>query len=120
MSIEAMKQEPVAWVREHELPLAPGDAFSWVETFVHKTPLYTTPPAARQWVGLMDEDREILEAVRREMDEDDDGNAPGHGHRIPGIWDEDNGDLAGKPCAWCLTWAKFTALIEREKNGGQA
>jgi hypothetical protein len=38
-------QEPVAWVREHELPLAPGDAFSWVETFVHKTPLYTTPPS---------------------------------------------------------------------------
>jgi hypothetical protein len=42
----AEKQEPVAWVREHELPLAPGDAFSWVETRVHKTPLYTTPPAA--------------------------------------------------------------------------
>jgi hypothetical protein len=52
-------QEPVAWVREHELPLAPGDAFSWVETFVHKTPLYTTPPAAqRQWAGLTDEERD--------------------------------------------------------------
>jgi hypothetical protein len=44
----AEKQEPVAWVREHKLPLAPGDAFSWVETLVHKTPLYTTPPAAAQ------------------------------------------------------------------------
>jgi len=43
----ATVQEPVAWVREHELPLAPGDAFSWVETFVHKTPLYMHPaPAA--------------------------------------------------------------------------
>jgi hypothetical protein len=53
-------QEPVAWVREHELPLAPGDAFSWVETFVHKTPLYTTPPAAqRQWVGLTDEEHRV-------------------------------------------------------------
>jgi hypothetical protein len=52
-----VQQEPVAWVREHELPLAPGDAFSWVETFVHKTPLYTISPAAqRQWVGLTDEE----------------------------------------------------------------
>jgi hypothetical protein len=56
---QSEKQEPVAWVRKHELPLAPGDAFSWVETRVHKTPLYTTPPAA-QWVGL---DREIAIAV---------------------------------------------------------
>jgi hypothetical protein len=44
----AEKQEPVAWVREHELPLAPCDAFSWVETLMHKTPLYTTPPAQRK------------------------------------------------------------------------
>jgi len=44
---ESERAEPVAWVREHELPLAPGDAFSWVETLVHKTPLYTTPPAAQ-------------------------------------------------------------------------
>ena len=53
----AAQQEPVAWVREHELPLAPGDAFSWVETFVHKTPLYTSPPASRPWVGLTDDER---------------------------------------------------------------
>lgn len=52
---EAEKQEPVAWVREHELPLAPKDAFSWVETFVHKTPLYTHPQPQREWVGLTDE-----------------------------------------------------------------
>lgn len=29
------------------------------------------------------------------------GNAPGHGHSVPGIWDSDNGELAGKECAWC-------------------
>lgn len=22
----------------------------------------------------------------------------------PGIWDDDNGALAGKPCAWCIAW----------------
>jgi hypothetical protein len=62
------------------------------------------------------EDLAILEAVRREMDEDDGGNAPGHSHSRPGIWDDDNvPSKAGKPCAWCLTWSKFTALIERER-----
>jgi hypothetical protein len=51
------KVEPVAWVREHEFELAPGDAFSWVETVIHKTPLYTTPPQ-RTWVGLTEEDKQ--------------------------------------------------------------
>jgi hypothetical protein len=60
---------------------------------------------------LSAEDRAILEAVHREMDEQDGGNAPGHAHEIPGIWDDDNGAKSGKPCAWCLTWSKFTALI---------
>ena len=32
------------------------------------------------------------------------GNAPGHGHDIPGIWDSDNGELAGKECGWCQVW----------------
>lgn len=60
------------------------------------------------------EDQAILEAVYREMDNgDDDGNAPGHAHRRPGIWDSDNEPgIAGKPCAWCLTWAKFTRLAK--------
>lgn len=35
-----------------------------------------------------------------------DGNAPGHGHEVAGVWDSDNGKLAGKPCGWCAVWAK--------------
>jgi hypothetical protein len=35
------------------------------------------------------------------------GNAPGHGHSVPGIWDDDNiRGLAGKSCAWCAVWNK--------------
>lgn len=76
-----------------------------------------TAPPTREWVGLTEEDREILEAVRRELDRgNQDGNAPGHGHEVPGIWDSDNGARAGKPCAWCLTWKKFTTLIDREST----
>lgn len=43
------------------------------------------------------------------------GNAPGHGHSVPGIWDSDNGELAGKECAWCKVWATATALLEGTK-----
>ena len=32
------------------------------------------------------------------------GDAPGHSHDIVGIWDSDNGVLAGKECAWCKAW----------------
>ncbi len=34
------------------------------------------------------------------------GNAPGHGHETPGVWDDDNGPLAGKPCKWCAAWKR--------------
>ncbi|MCV0420095.1 MAG: hypothetical protein K5804_17780 [Microbacterium sp.] len=50
--------------------------------------------------------REIVCAVVREIPHRDTsrGNAPGHGHSIAGVWDEDNGALAGTECAWCKTW----------------
>jgi hypothetical protein len=38
------------------------------------------------------------------------GNGPGHGHQIPGVWDDDNGALAGKPCAWCALWKRIVAF----------
>ena len=75
----------------------------------HETPCTT----------LSDEDKAILEAVRRELDDGDRKNAPGHAHQIPGIWDSDNGKKAGKPCAWCLTWSKFTALIDRDTSSNK-
>jgi hypothetical protein len=49
----------------------------------------------------------VIEAVVREIPNRDHKrgyNAPGHSHNIPGIWDDDNGVLAGKECAWCKAW----------------
>lgn len=57
--------------------------------------------------------REILSAVVRELgDDEDDGNAPGHGHSVPGVWDSDNGAKAGTICAWCKAWSLAKAAIE--------
>jgi hypothetical protein len=50
----------------------------------------------------------VVAAVKREVPErftsHARGNAPGHGHSISGVWDDDNGALAGKECAWCKAW----------------
>lgn len=51
----------------------------------------------------------VVAAVKREIPErftlHSRGNAPGHGHSTPGVWDDDNGALAGKECAWCKAWS---------------
>lgn len=52
--------------------------------------------------------QEVVDAVKREaadrVTHTSHGNAPGHCHSISGVWDGDNGALAGKECAWCKTW----------------
>ncbi|WP_321837848.1 hypothetical protein [Pseudomonas kulmbachensis] len=53
--------------------------------------------------------QEVLAAVKREVPErftsHARGNAPGHSHSISGVWDDDNGVLAGKESAWCKAWS---------------
>lgn len=39
-------------------------------------------------------------------------NAPGHSHRVPGVWDEDNGISANLPCLWCWDWEKLGKELE--------
>jgi hypothetical protein len=74
-ALAAPVQEPVAWIwkyanGEEEVVFAPPrhvDA-SYVDAPSTITPLYTTPPAQRQWVGLTDEEIKgsdwVLSAVK--------------------------------------------------------
>jgi len=55
MSIEAMKQEPVAWMTNAEQETTAEYLFSHMQTPIHDIPLYTAPPK-REWVSLTDED----------------------------------------------------------------
>ena len=47
-----------------------------------------------------------------------DGNAPGHGHLIPGVWDADasNGDKGGTDCKWCADWSDFRQALSQAKG----
>jgi len=60
-----------------------------------------------------DEYRELLRELLVQLCENpgirEDGNAPGHAHEVSGVWDDDNDELAGKPCAWCAVWARAVA-----------
>lgn len=51
-----------------------------------------------------------------------DGNAPGHGHTIPGVWDKGNGELAGRKCVWCEVWQEALEVhaAAQAKQGGAA
>ncbi|WP_175712164.1 hypothetical protein [Burkholderia ambifaria] len=70
--------------------------------------------------------RDFLDAITREVqrgayDRPYRGteNAPMHGHKVPGIWDSDNGAKAGTQCAWCATWnAARSALAQRQEGEG--
>ena len=55
-----LAHEPFAYVQKHEFPLLPCDAFSWVETYFHKTPLYKKPQLAMPPEGYVMLPVEIL------------------------------------------------------------
>jgi hypothetical protein len=47
-----------------------------------------------------------------------DGNAPGHCHRRPGVWDDGNGPgRAGRRCRWCRVWREACAAAGVESGG---
>ena len=44
------------------------------------------------------------------------GNAPGHAHQTPGVWDDDprlvdNAPLAGRRCSLCAAYAQAVAIV---------
>lgn len=54
---------------------------------------------------------ELLRAIVTELD--DGGQAPGHCHSIPGVWDADSGSRAGMSCQWCATWNRAREVLKR-------
>ena len=91
-----------------------AEPFGWTdcaETDDGAVPLYEKQDI-ETLMQQRDELLDVFQLIISEMERRDrnDGNAPGHGHEIPGVWDRDNGELAGKPCAWCAVWKKAKEL----------
>jgi len=73
------------------------------------------------WLVKVLDDRgralDALMALVRELPKPDRaGNAPGHAHRTPGIWDDDprlvdNAAFAGRPCRLCAAYAQAVAIV---------
>lgn len=45
------------------------------------------------------------------------GNAPGHCHAVPGIWDRGNGERSGTTCGWCRIWNAAQAMVKEAIRG---
>lgn len=52
-----------------------------------------------------------LKYLLHELPRGERGNAPGHSHQTPGIWDRDNGALAGKPCRLCDAYQRAVLIV---------
>jgi hypothetical protein len=48
------------------------------------------------------------------------GCAPGHGHAIPGVWDDDNGAKSGRRCEWCAAWPGILELAALGREGEES
>lgn len=104
--------EPVAWVRFRsdggfEGPIMDSDSRmdGSRRTSGVWTPLYTAPVVAP---GAVSEWQDAVKALMETaLPQEYEGlDAPGHRHRVPGIW-----DATGKPCNWCAAWIRLRAML---------
>lgn len=75
-------------------------------------------PASSGNSGLLNDavpiKKELLENLIELWDRKSNGRpgSPNHGHCVPGVWDSDNGYLAGKECAECAIYEEARRLIK--------
>lgn len=62
--------------------------------------------------------REVMSCVVNEIPghSNRNGNAPGHCHAIPGVWDRGNGAKTGTECGWCKVWNAAVAMSKESSH----
>src|SRR5437879_3014801 len=97
--------------------LGPGEGIVDGVDRIH-TILSTRPPAPED-AGTVERALQGLADIFEHFK--DRKQAPDHGHDVPGIWDNYNGDKSGKPCDWCAKWnAARSALAALSRLDGEA
>ena len=97
------------------------DAFRAALATPDAAPLSGAPASSA--LGRDDPERELPRLARAVIAELENtvhsvtsGNAPGHGHAKPGIWDWDSGDIAYTRCKWCELWRVFKAAVAAKSD----
>ncbi len=77
--------------------------------------------AGEMAIAALRREGELVEAfdlvLRLEPDWTDSNDAPGHSHKIPGVWDKNNGPPnGGYPCEWCQAWIGLMAAFKTAKQ----
>ena len=117
---DCAEAEPVATVPHgwKLVPIAPTPEMlattSWpgcaATDYAHMLAAAPQPPSAQAEVG--EALRRLVSAIIDDDGGDDDGNAPGHAHETPGVWDDDNSaEIAGKACELCAAWNHARAVL---------
>lgn len=76
------------------------------------------PATVLELIAEIERLREVMSCVVNEIPRSThrDGNAPGHCHTIPGIWDRDNGGKAGTECGWCKVWNAAVSMSKESSH----
>ena len=91
---------------------------TWEMQLLARHRLSTRPPAPED-AGTVERALQGLADIFEHFK--DRKQAPDHGHAVPGIWDNYNGDKSGKPCDWCAKWnAARSALAALSRLDGEA
>jgi hypothetical protein len=101
--IESLEQLVLTQTHNKEVP---SDASSDVPSEEH-------PSDSRELVRLKGLICAMVDHLERRQ-EYRNGNAPGHSHRVAGVWDIDNGELAGKKCSWCELWQEALEIYRQK------
>ena len=56
----------------------------------------------------------LMDLVRHLPSPDQDGNAPGHHHSKPGVWDEKDAQGQERRCALCAAYGRAVAIVGRK------
>ena len=106
------------WLEKHRLPVGTpsqlADAFRHGIALALRDTVPAVPDATcKQCLQVDRELREViagLVAIAEKKGKRQ--GSPNHCHQRPGIWDDDNGDLAGKPCSECAIYDRARALLQ--------
>jgi hypothetical protein len=116
------KNIPSTAIKEHWNPLYPQSALDALRGEVAAAYAAVESKAGWEWKRKAEEaERRVaeLEALLRAWHAEESrygvrSQAPGHLHQVPGIWDSDNGPLAGTPCAKCALWEQIREIARSE------
>lgn len=104
---------PEQWAKDIAVDVLQAWEGHLADTFIDGIALTIQAAFAEREARLVADMQAIMDYFKT-----DDGNAPGHSHLVPGVWDKDssNGAKGGTKCEWCEQWNNARATLAALKD----